>query len=103
MRTPLHKRILFIFSLLCTFSAAYGQTPACAYGNQVFLKWNEVFLEIDRYALGFRPSPGPRSLAYMGLSAYESVVHTMPRFNSLRSQLSGLNLPITSPIFCGTA
>ncbi len=93
MRTPLHKRILLIFSILCTFSSARGQTPACAYGNQVFLKWNEVFLEIDRYAPGFRPSPGPRSLAYMGLSAYESVVHTMPRFNSLRSQLSGLNLP----------
>ena len=93
MRTPLHKRILFIFSILCTFSSVYGQTPACAYGNQVFLKWNETFLEIDRYAQGFRPSPGPRSLAYIGLSAYESVVHTMPRFNSLRSQLPGLILP----------
>ena len=93
MRTPLHKLIPFIISLLGTFSVAQAQTPACAYGNQVFLKWNAVFLEIDRYAPGFRPSPGPRSLAYMGLSAYESVVHTMPRFNSLRGQLAGANLP----------
>ena len=93
MRTPLHKLIPFIISLLGTFSAVQAQTPACAYGNQVFLKWNAVFLEIDRYAPGFRPSPGPRALAYMGLSAYESIVHTMPRFNSLRSQLAGANLP----------
>ncbi len=93
MRTPLHKLIPFIISLLCLFSAAKAQTPACAYGNRVFLKWNAVFLEIDRYAPGFRPSPGPRSLAYMGLSAYESVVHTMPRFNSLRGQLPGAILP----------
>jgi Secretion system C-terminal sorting domain/PAP2 superfamily len=93
MNKPLHRLIPFIISVLCTFSPTFGQTPACAYGNQAFLKWNEVFLEIDRYAPGFRPSPGPRSLAYMGLSAYESVVHTMPRFNSLRSQLPGLTLP----------
>ena len=93
MRTLLHKLIPFIISVLGTFSTVQAQTPASAYSNQVFLKWNAVFLEIDRYAPGFRPSPGPRSLAYMGLSAYESVVHTMPRFNSLRSQLSGANLP----------
>jgi hypothetical protein len=97
MRTPLHRLIPFIISVLCTFSMAKAQTPACAYGNQVFLKWNAVFLEIDRYAPGFRPSPGPRSLAYMGLSAYESVVHTMPRFNSLRGQLQGANLPTAQP------
>lgn len=97
MRTPLHKLIPFIISVLCTFSAIKAQTPACAYGNHVFLKWNAVFLEIDRYAPGFRPSPGPRSLAYMGLSAYESVVHTMPRFNSLRSQLPGAILPTAQP------
>jgi hypothetical protein len=94
MRTPLHKLISFIISLLCTFSAVSAQTPTCAYGNQVFLKWNEVFLEIDRYAPGFRPSPGPRSLAYMGLSAYESVLQGMPRFNSLRGQFPDLKLPV---------
>jgi hypothetical protein len=94
MRTPLHKLIPFIISLLCTFSVAKAQTPACAYGNQVFLKWNEVFLEIDRYAPGFRPSPGPRSLAYMGLSAYESVLQGMPRFNSLKGQFPDLKLPV---------
>jgi membrane-associated phospholipid phosphatase len=93
MRTPLHKLIPIILSLFCTFSVAFSQTHTCAYSNQVILKWNEVFLEIDRYAPGFRPSPGPRALGYMGLSAYESVLQGMPRFNSLRSQLPGLKLP----------
>ncbi len=93
MHKPLHKLIPFIISLLCSFSIAHAQTPACAYGNQVFLKWNETFLEIDRYAPGFRPSPGPRSLAYIGLSAYEAVNQGMHCFNSLGSQFPDLKLP----------
>jgi hypothetical protein len=93
MPTPLQKLIPLIIPFLFTFSVAFGQTPACAYGNSVFLKWNETFLEIDRYAPGFRPSPGPRSLAYMGLSAYESILQGMPRFNSLRSKFPDLQLP----------
>ncbi len=93
MLPTLHKIKLLIFILFCTFNTITGQTRACAYSNEVFLKWNSVFLEIDRYAPGFRPSPCPHALAYLGLSAYESVVQGMPKFNSLQSQLSGLNLP----------
>ncbi len=36
------------------------------------LRWNEIYLEIERYAAGYRPGPAPRSLAYMGFAAYEA-------------------------------
>lgn len=64
-----------------------------SYDNQVFLAWNDKFLELDRYANGNRPGTGPRALAYLGLSAYESVVAGMPEYNSISSQYAGLNLP----------
>lgn len=97
MRLPLYKLIILYGCLLNTFSSVFGQTQATAYDNQVFLKWNNFILEIDRYAAGFRPCPGGSSLAYMGLAAYESVVHGMPQNNSLRKQFPDLKLPLATP------
>ena len=88
--------VLCIF-FFATFSSAFGQTQARAYDNQVFLKWNNLFLEIERYAPGFRPCPAPSAMAYMGLSAYESVVQGMPRYNSLRGLFPDLKLPTAIP------
>jgi len=64
-----------------------------SYDYKVFKSWNEKFLELDRYASGNRPGTGPRALAYLGLSAYESVVAGMPQNNSLATQYGGLSLP----------
>ncbi len=97
MLPTLHKLCFFSFFLFYINHSSFGQTCACAYNNEVFLKWNSVFLEIERYAPGFRPNPAPHALAYLGLSAYESVVQGMPKFNSLQSQLPVLNLPKAQP------
>lgn len=57
--------------------------------------WNELFLEIDRYADGYRPGPAPRALAYMGLSAYEACQPGMSdEYNSLQNRYQGLTLPL---------
>lgn len=57
--------------------------------------WNELFLEIERYADGYRPGPAPRALAYMGLSAYEACQPGMSDdYNSLQNRYQGLNLPL---------
>lgn len=66
---------------------------AKSYDYKVFKAWNDKFLELDRYANGNRPGTGPRALAYLGLSAYESVVAGMPENNSLAFQYPGLILP----------
>lgn len=63
------------------------------FDNKVFLEWNNTFLLIDRYAPGYRPGPAPRALAYLGLSAYESIVAAIPENNSLASLYPGLEIP----------
>jgi hypothetical protein len=72
-------------------------TTAEQFDSQVFLRWNELFTQIDRYAKGYRPGPAPRALAYLGLSAYESVVPGIPGNNSLANLYPGLELPVADP------
>lgn len=60
---------------------------------EVQIAWNELYLNVERYADGYRPGPAPRSLAYMGLAAYEACITGMPDYNSLRSRYAGLVLP----------
>lgn len=64
-----------------------------SYDYKVCKSWNDKFIELDRYAKGNRPGTGPRALAYLGLSAYESVVAGMPENNSMGNLYAGLSLP----------
>ena len=63
------------------------------YDYKVAYDWNEMFLQVERYAAGYRPGPAPRSLAYMGLSAYEACVSGMPEYQSVANLYNGLNIP----------
>ncbi len=67
------------------------------YSSEPALRWNELYLEIERYAYGYRPCPAPRSLGMMGLAAYESCVTGMPEYNSLETHFDGLNIPNIDP------
>lgn len=64
------------------------------FNADVPLKWNELIIQIDRYATGFRPPAAARMFAYTGMAVYESVVPGMPDNNSLAGNYYGLNLPI---------
>lgn len=63
------------------------------YDSKVYVEWNTVFMDLDRYAKGYRPGPGPRALGYLGLAAYEAVVAGIPENRSLENQYSGLDVP----------
>jgi hypothetical protein len=39
---------------------------ASDYDASALIEWNDVFLEVERYAAGYRPGPAPRALAYLG-------------------------------------
>ena len=67
------------------------------FDKTVYLDWNNTFLEIERYAPGYRPGPAPRALAYLGLSAYEAVVTAIPENNSLASLYPDLQIPRPDP------
>ncbi len=66
------------------------------YDYKVYWEWNETFLQIDRYAQGYRPGPGPRALAYLGLSAYECVVSGIPENRSMAAYF-GVTMPQADP------
>jgi hypothetical protein len=64
-----------------------------AYSHEVLSGWNELFLEVERYAAGYRPGPAPRALAYIGLATYEACVSAMPSYNSIAARYPGLAIP----------
>ena len=68
------------------------------FNGEVIQEWNNLFLDIERYAQGFRPCPAPRALAYIGLACYEACVIDMPAFKSLRFNYPGLSLPTQEPL-----
>jgi len=73
-------------------SRAVGDYPA-----DVAFEWGELFLDIDRYAPGYRPPAAARMLAYTGLAVYEAAVPGMPEYRSLRFQFPGLSIPSNDP------
>lgn len=93
------------FSVLLSFllisfllsSCVKEEKPAAAevadYDAEVALKWNQMFLDVERYSLGYRPGPAPRALAYIGLAAYEACIQGMPDYNSMKSLYPGLVIP----------
>lgn len=100
------KTLLLIFTILGMMSCAQDINDdnvandaklVADYPNDVVHEWNEVFLQIERYAAGYRPGPAPRAVAYLGLAAYESVVSGMPDYNSMDGQWQGFNIPEINP------
>ncbi len=59
----------------------------------VAVEWMDNFLEVERYAPGFRPPVAARSLAYINLAAYEAVVPNSATYKSIASNFAGLTIP----------
>jgi len=95
---------LFLFVSLfltsCTEEDGNGATSknlVANYSAEPSLRWNLMFLEIERYGFGYRPGPAPRALGLMGLAAYEACVTGMPNYNSLETHFDLLNIPNADP------
>ncbi len=100
--TRFAKQFLLIFAaVIVLFSSCKDDdnlppaddTLASNASADVPLAWMELYLELDRYAQGFRPGPSPRALAYINLAAYESAMSGMPDYKSLQSLYQGLQMP----------
>ena len=99
-------RFNFRYTLSLLLVAAFGAllvTPGCKdtkdnpqinqvkeFSNEVVWEWNELFLQVERYAAGYRPGPAPRALALLGLAAYEASLQGMPDYNSVAARYPGL-------------
>lgn len=63
------------------------------FDNTTLHRWNKVFLQMERYAAGYRPGPASHALGHLTFSAYEAVVPGMPGNNSLANYYADLNIP----------
>ena len=86
--------------LLALFAISCGKeenvtTPTLVSTNSsdVIVKWNELFLDVERYAGGYRPGPAPRAIALIGLANYEACITGMPDYKSVASLYPGLSIP----------
>lgn len=66
-------------------------------GPEIALRWNEFLLEIERFTPGYRPTVSSRTMGYIGIAAYESIIPgRSDHFRSIASQLPGLSIPKVS-------
>lgn len=71
---------------------SYGETKDFSY--QPALDWNTLFLDLERFTPGYRPPVSGRTLGYINLAAYESVLPGMAdKYNSMTGVFAGLELP----------
>jgi hypothetical protein len=78
----------------CESDEDYINPPAIEQVNEEpALQWADMTLYTLRFSAFNTPTYSSRSLGYMGLAMYESIVHADPQYKSLAGQLPGLELP----------
>ncbi len=63
------------------------------YDNSVIWEWNDLWMQLERYAAGYRPCPTANALGYVGLASYEACINGLPENASLAPLYSGLSIP----------
>jgi membrane-associated phospholipid phosphatase len=89
--------ILSILALSCGKEDPINNTVptnlVSAQSNEIIVSWNNLFLEVERYAGGYRPGPAPRAIALIGLANYEACIEGMPDYKSVAGLYPGLSIP----------
>ncbi len=106
MHKPLHLtlRILFLLVVTVIFSRCGKEEPnsgiapvyndATSFDNEVATEWNKQMLEMERYTDGYKCPVAARSLAYINLAGYESIVPGMTdQYNSIADKYLQILIP----------
>lgn len=93
------KLLLWTVFLLFIFTACNDDQPIVidqgdlSLNPEIPLRWNKFLLETERYTHGYRPTISSRTMAYIGVTAYEAVIPGKSgQFRSIASQLPGLEV-----------
>jgi len=87
--------LLIIACLILLTSCKKTEVDPVTSDTDVATKWADLTLNTIRKSLYKSPTYASRSLGYMGVTMYESVVYSDANSRSLASQLNGLtNLPL---------
>ncbi|ANH61541.1 vanadium-dependent haloperoxidase [Dokdonia donghaensis] len=71
---------------------AFNQITVSNPTTQLVSDWTNLWLEIDQYAYGMRPTATSRALAYIHLAGYETAVFSIDGYISNASNLNGLTI-----------
>jgi len=85
--------LLFFVSACKTNQEATPTEPINNIDATVANEWMDNFLFVERFAPGFRPPVAARSLAFINLAAYESIVGNSSVYNSVAPNFQGLTVP----------
>jgi membrane-associated phospholipid phosphatase len=93
--------IILASIVLLTFSACRNDDKVIVqpfktvkdFDSKVVQDWQDLFLQIERYAAVYRPCPAARMLGYVGLATYEASVAGMPEYQSIATRYPGLQIP----------
>lgn len=84
------KRYWYVFLSALMAAACTGETPREWTEDEAAVAWAEMSLYILQYTPANSPTYASRTVGYIGLTMYESVVHGYPEYRSLAGQLNGL-------------
>jgi hypothetical protein len=93
IHAPLLVVLLVFFIIGCKTNDENSPAETNKFEATVATGWMDNFLEVERYASGFRPPVAARSLAYINLAAYEAIVPSSTTYKSVASNFAGLNIP----------
>jgi len=79
------------FCVLALLTMGSVVPAAAASAEDVLHKWLSLSLSLIRHTPTYTPPVASRALAYLGVTAYESVASGSPKLRSLSGQLNGLN------------
>ena len=92
-----------LLPMLIVFSAVScgkdnNETPEPAklakdYDSQVVQQWQNMLMDVERYATVYRPCPAARMMGYTGLAVFEATVSGMPDYQSIAPKIPGLEIP----------
>ena len=98
MRMKWYIYFSFLLFLGCTHEPKPDQNILPLEPGEVATHWADMTLYISRYTFANTPTYSSRSLGYIGLTMYETVVWSDHRYHSLVNQLNGLRgLPHPEP------
>ncbi len=93
----LHSSLLLVLLVSCSKDHAdvFPEPPGLSNEKaDAAVKWADMTLYTIRFSAFNTPTYSSRSLGYLGLAMYESVVPGDPTHRSLNAQLDGLSLPL---------
>ena len=82
--------VMAVVALGCGAPGASAAQPNPAQPPEVLLTWYELILELVRHTPTYSPPVASRSLAYLGVTAFEAVATGLGELKSLAGQLNGL-------------